>query len=316
MPTGAPDDRVVALGPPRHACHACGSCCTGWRVKVLEHEVERIERHAQALAVTDPIVDGTLRTVSGACVFLGADRLCRLHTTFGATEKPVVCQAFPRLAVHTGDAVRIGVDPGCSSTWQSFVAGPELDFPAVRSPRSEPLPPELAATEQALIRLCRQPTMTLAQLVGLVAEQPGHAPKLPPGLTRRFLAAMKRLDFFVTADDAGPFLRADLAKAATFVHNVDPERAPKLLFPRDASALVLETLQRTLFLRLGDAQLPPMGKFVLQLAGAIACAYVYHRSDTFGRALAAWSRLSRLPDFWVAFTPDADAARTLMTGLR
>ncbi len=334
MPTGAPDERVVALGPPRHACHACGSCCTGWRVKVAEHEHERIGRHAAALDVADPIVDGTLRTVAGACVFLGVDRLCRIHAAFGGAEKPAVCQVFPRLAIEAGDAVRIGVDPGCSSTWRSFVDGPELDFPPVRSPRSEPLPPELVATERELIRLCRLPGMTLAQLTGLVANQPGHAPKLPPGLTRRFLAAMKGhgqpfgpsagppfgpsaggLDFFLTHEDAGPLLRADLEKAANFLRNVDATRPPKLVFSREASALVLETLQRTLFLRLGDAQLPPLGKFVLQLAGAIVCAYVYHRSDTFGRALAAWSRLSRLPDFWVPFIPDADAARALMTGV-
>jgi len=323
---------VVALGPPRHARNACGTCCTGWRIKVLEHEVERIEAHARALDVPDPIIDGTLRTNDGTCVFLGeptADprqeqpqtRLCRIHSAFGATEKPVICQAFPRLAVHSGDAVRIGVDPGCSSTWRSYVDGPELDFPQVRSPRLMPLSPELAATEQSLIRLCRQPGMTLPQLVGIVANQPGHAPKLPPGLTRRFLTAMKGqaadtpgLDFYLGHADAGPLLRGDLEKAANFVRNVDATRPPKLLFSREASALVLETLQRTLFLRLGDAQLPPMGKFVLQLAGAIACAYVYTRAEAFGRALAAWSRLSRLPDFWVSFVPDADAARVLMTG--
>lgn len=321
MQPGAPDDRVVALGPPRHACHACGTCCTGWRIKVADHEVAQIEAHARALDVADPIVDGTLRTVAGACVFLGETtaentRLCRIHSTFGASEKPLTCQVFPRLALHAGDAVRIGVDPGCSSTWRTWVDGPELEFPKVRSPRSEPLAPELAQTEQALIRLCRQPGMTLPQLVGIVADQQGHAPKLPPGLTRRFLAAMKGLDFFLTHEEAGPLLRGDLEKAANFVRNVDASRPPKLQFSREASALVLETLQRTLFLRLGDAQLPPMGKFVLQLAGAIACAYVYHRSDTFGRALAAWSRLSRLPDFWESLIPDADAARVLMTGER
>ena len=145
--------------------------------------------------------------------------------------------------------------------------------------------------------------------------QAGHGQPFGPSAGQPFGPSAGGLDFFLTHEDAGPLLRADLEKAANFLRNVDATRPPKLVFGREASALVLETLQRTLFLRLGDAQLPPLGKFVLQLAGAIVCAYVYHRSDTFGRALAAWSRLSRLPDFWVPFIPDADAARALMTGV-
>lgn len=312
MVSGA--ERVVALGPVRHACHTCGSCCTGWRVKVAEPERARIEQHGAALDVANPVVDGHLRTVAGACVFLGEDRLCRIHATFGEDEKPIVCRLFPRLSVRANGALRIGIDPGCSSTWRSYVDGPVLDFPPVTSARVEDLPPELAATERGLIGLCRTPGMTLAQLVGIVSDQRGHAPKLPPGMSARFLKAMKGLDFFLTHADAGPLLVADLHKAANFIRNVDAARPPKLTFAAPMSELALETLQRTLFLRLGDPALPPMGKLVLLLGGAIACAYVYRQPGTFGRAFAAWSRLSRLPDFWQPFIPDTEAARTLMTG--
>ncbi len=305
---------IVALGPVRHACHACGSCCTGWRVKVAANEVERIERHAASLDVETPLVDGMLRTVDGACVFLGADRLCRIHAAFGENEKPVVCRAFPRLAVRTEQHVRAGADPGCSSTWQTFRDGPELEFPEFTTRREQHLPAELIADEHSLIELARTPHMTLAQLAGIVAEQPGHAPRLPPYLTKRFLGAMKPLEGYLTHADAGPLLRAHLADATEFLRTVDAAKPPRLLFAQHQSDLFLETLQRTLFLRIGDAELPPLGKFVVLLAGSILCGYVYQRPDDFGRGLAAWSRISRLPGFWMPFIPNTAAARRLMTG--
>ncbi len=314
-------DRIVALGPIRHACHACGSCCTGWRVKIADVERDRILAHAAALGVPDPIDaagpsgGAALRTENGACVFLGPDRLCRIHARFGGDEKPLVCQVFPRLAVRGEDFVRIGADPGCSSTWRTWRDGPELDFPLVAAPKLTALAPELAQTERSLIQLCNTPNMTLPRLVGVVSGQQ-HAPKFPPGFLKRLLAPMKHLDFLLTHPDAGPLLVADLDKATTFIRLVDADRPPRLEISKEMSALFLETLQRTLFLRIGDEALPPMGKLVLSIAGVVACAYAYKTPERFGRALAAWSRLSRVPGFWEPFIPDVDAARYIMTGAR
>jgi Fe-S-cluster containining protein len=311
----APKERIVALGPIRHACHACGSCCTGWRVKVADLERERILAHAAALGVPDPLDGRALRSENGSCVFLGADRLCRIHARFGADEKPLVCQVFPRMATRGEDFVRIGVDPGCSSTWRTYRDGPELDFPLVAAPKGQPLPPELAQTERSLIHLCNTPGMSLARLVGIVSGQQ-HAPKFPPGFLKRLLAPMKGLDFLLTHPDAGPLLVADFAKATTFIRLVDADRPPRLEVSKEMSALTLETLQRTLFLRIGDDTLPPMGKLVLLVAGAVVCAYAYKTPERFGRGLAAWSRLSRVPGFWEPFIPDVESARYIMTGVR
>ena len=307
--------RTVALGPIRHACHSCGTCCTGWRVKVAPSEQERIARHAAALGVADPVVEDKLRQVDGCCVFLGQDRLCQIHARFGEAEKPGICQVFPRVAIATETALRLGADPGCSSTWRTFVDGPLIEFPIARSPLEHLLSPELAATELQLITLALHPHMTVAHLIGIVCGDQGHAPELPPGLLPRLLARMKGLDFFITHPEAGPHLVADLAATAVFLRDVDPQAPPSLTLSEAISRLTLEVLARTLFLRLSDSALAPMGQLIVVLAGAIACAYADPRIERFGPAIAAWSRLSRLEGFWVPFIPDVATARFILTGL-
>lgn len=310
------EPRVVALGPVRHACHQCGTCCTGWRVQVHRDEHARVEAHAAALGVPEPIVEGTLRVVDGACVFLGSDRACAIHARFGEAEKPAVCRAFPRHLVHTEAGLRVGADPGCSSTWRTWVDGPEVALTTAAGASRVTLPPELAATEQGLIGLARVPGMTFQRLLGTIADDPRCDPKLPAGLLGRFLPATKRVGFFLEHRDAGPVLVPDLAKVAAFLRAVDAAHPPRWTLSRDQSGLALETLARTLFLRLVDPELPPMGALVLHVAGTIACAYAHRDLPSFGRALAAWSRLSRMTGFWRPLVPDDDAARYLLIGAR
>lgn len=306
--------RTLALGPIRHACHACGHCCTGWRVKVADSERERILRHGASLGVADPIVDGTLRTDAGRCVFLDDARRCRIHAAFGPTEKPGVCQVFPRVAIATEDAIRIGADPGCSSTWRSFVDGTLIEFPIARSPRKIVRSPEVAATELDLIGLVRHHDMTVARLVAILCDDQRHLPDLPPGFLTRLLSRMQDLDFFLTHPEAGPLLTGDLAAVATLLRELDPHHPPPVAFTADTSALTLETIARTLFLRLGDDVLAPAGQLLLVLAGAIASAAAHPDLARFGPALAAWSRLSRLPGFWTPFIPDEATARHILSG--
>lgn len=306
--------RTLALGAIRHACHACGNCCTGWRVKVADSERERIERHAAALGVLAPLVDGTLRAEGGRCVFLGADRLCRIHAAFGAAEKPGICQVFPRVAIRTEDAIRIGADPGCASTWRTFADGPLIDFPAVHSPRDELRSVEIAEGELDLIRLVRHRDMDVPRLAAVLCGDDSHLPRLPPGLVTRLFTRMRELDFFITHPEAGALIVDDLAAVATLLREVDPTRPPTLAFTPETSALTLEVLARTLFLRLGDGVLAPAGQLLLVLAGAVACAAAHPSIERFGPALAAWSRLSRLPGFWTPFIPDEAAARYILTG--
>lgn len=303
--------RVLALGPVRHACHACGSCCHGWQIFLGKDEHERIARHAEALGVADPIVGGMLRQVDDRCVFLGEDRLCRIHARFGAAEKPLVCQIYPRRRVSTEDALRVGADPSCSSTWRSFRDGPLLDFAVPVASYDEERPPDHAAREDELLTLLGTPGMTVARLVAHLSDESHDPTGLPSSFTAGVLARMKKLDTLLAHPAVGAVAITDLAPTRAFLRAVDPRCPPPLTLPDDASAFTLEVARRTLFLRLGEYDLTPDELLVLVLAGAVACAYADPRIERFGPALSAWSRVARIPGAWRLILHDRGASRAL-----
>jgi hypothetical protein len=57
---------------------------------------------------------------SGACIFLGSDRLCRLHKAYGAESKPLPCRLFPYRAVRTETGTRLTVSPRCFEAHRSY----------------------------------------------------------------------------------------------------------------------------------------------------------------------------------------------------
>jgi len=319
-PPPTPSRHVLTLGPARHACHACGNCCTGWKVRMADDsERARVERQAIELGVVDPVVDGELRQVGGVCVFLGPDRLCRIHARYGESHKPITCQLFPRRSVRAEDGVRFGIDPGCASTWRSFADGPELSLWFIPTGRDQHVKPGLAAIEKKLIALGRTPGMTIVRFASALAQEPTPAPdRFPIGVGTRLLDRARAVIDALADPENGPLVLADLAPPIALLRSLDKgrrlksARLPPLVIPPALDAIALDTLQRTLFLRIGAESIPPSGHALVALAGVLACALAAPAPERFGPALAAWSRVSRLDGFWERLCPDTDTARWVL----
>ena len=278
-------------------------------------------RQAAVLGIEEPLVEGALRRVDGRCVFLGADNMCRIHARFGHEKKPLVCRFFPRRALVAGDAVRIGADPGCTSTWKTWRDGPLMDMAPMPRPRSEAFPAELVASEEGLIGLAGAPGMTVALFMGVVVGDRSTLPELPPGLARRLASRLSFVTPHLRDPENGDIARGWLEPMAEVLDRFGADEDGEVALPSWAGRLseeqegfALEVLRRTLFLRLGDEVIPPIGQTLLWLGGVLAAAWADPRPERFGPALSAWSRVSRLTDFWAPALPDTDMARWVLSG--
>lgn len=312
------EPRLQALGPIRHACHACGTCCEGWQVKLVDGaEKRRIIAAGRALNVPDPVVGGALRQDGGRCVFLTAERLCRIHAELGADQKPKVCQQFPRRATRTESGYRVGLDPACTSTERSWKSGPEIDpLPAMQEERR--LPADVAASEAGLLSLASAPAATVAFFVGHLCGDPRYVPALPPGFARRACSLLRDMDVAAVSHLQGPDVAQRMAHLAPRFAALDPARPPDwvdALRPAH-DAFALEVLRRQLFLRLGDPAVPPFAQALLLLLGTLGAAWAdaADAPSRFAETLPAWARLVRAPAFWKRLLPDVERARWLVTG--
>jgi Fe-S-cluster containining protein len=314
LPSEHTPRQVTMLGPPRHTCHACGKCCSGWVVRLADDgEVERLLRQAAELGVPDPVRGRELRQENASCIFLGEDKLCRIHARYGESEKPLACQLFPRRSVRAEDGVRFGVDPGCSSTWRSYEHGPLISMWYIPTERDEHLPPEAALTERRLIAVARAPGMTVARFLGRLSGEPVPASgELPVGITTRLFERVRTIAELLDAPINGPSMRADLAPVVALLRA--PDTRPPVAVPPELDALALETLRRTLFLRINGDKVTPVGCALHVLGGVIACALAHQQIESFGPALAAWSRVMRFDGMWDALVPDEDVVYGIVHG--
>ncbi len=296
-----------ALEPVLHACHACGACCRGTRVRLIDDEPERILAMAEALGVAEPISQGRLRAVDGVCVFLGPDSLCEIHRRFGAAAKPAVCRQYPLVLAETEAGDRVGVDPGCFSlvhTWRGG-APPAEDVPwLASSARRAPDP-----GERAVLALLGRPGLgvqdALAALVGGAEAR--------EGVTERLIQRVRGagLDALLSRPETGPSVRDALLPVIQAITAMDQGSPHRALDP-ETDAFAVAMVRRQVYLRL--ASTVPMAQVValLGLGGAALCARVDPAPDRFGPALAAWLRALRAPLFWTALLPDPDTLRWLV----
>lgn len=134
--TSLPTD-MVALHALSHVCTGCGRSCQGHVVGPLgESYVEKLRGlHAQLqeifpdLVGLEPVRVEKVREKEitalavredGTCIFLGEDKLCRIHTTFGSAAKPMVCRLYPLNLVQTEDTVRVGTPLRCYMHHKSY----------------------------------------------------------------------------------------------------------------------------------------------------------------------------------------------------
>jgi hypothetical protein len=303
---------AVALGVPRHACHACGGCCHGAVVRLSPTEEARIEELGRTLGVTDPIVDGALRRESGSCVFLLADARCAIHARAGPSSKPAVCRQYPLLHVDDGAQGRVGVDPGCYSALLTGQHGPEVPVGSPAAVTSARWPEDVTRMEHALLTRAVPPGASLADALRAV---------LPPdtsldGVLARWHALLRAsaLLALVRREDAGRALRDALSPVLAFVaEHPEPPLVPRL-DPDDVRAVV-GAARTFVFLRVSRA-LPPHIAMLLLLLGAVSCAQAA-RGDrvALARSLAGWSRALRAPPVLRALAPDEATLRHLVTGI-
>jgi lysine-N-methylase len=105
-------------------CHSCGDCCRSYAVPVTADERRRIEAQGweklpEFAGVPYFVKRGgefyLNHRADGGCVFLGPDKLCRIHGTFGSAAKPLACRIYPFLLVPAGDHWNLGLRLACPS---------------------------------------------------------------------------------------------------------------------------------------------------------------------------------------------------------
>lgn len=309
----------VSLGPLRHECHACGNCCHGHFVPLLDAaEVTRIEGHAATLGVPDPIEDGGLRRVNGACVFLGSNNLCTIHAKFGMDQKPLRCQLWPLKVLRTEGELRIGVDPGCTNAWRSFEHGEELEAEKIVV-RDQSISPGERQLELALIGMAGSPGASIGKVAAAFGGQPSFSgPGLPDGMAERLLLRLKcaRLPAFMALPGHGDQLVAPMFALAEAVEAADLANIPDLgsLLPPESDAFARDVIRRRLFLR--EAPMAPAvhGLFAVMLAGVLAAALTDPALPAFGPRLSHWSRLAAQRALWLRLFPEPELLRWVATG--
>jgi lysine-N-methylase len=112
------------------ACHNCGGCCREHVVGVTEQEKQRIE--AQNWSAADGVpTDAPLfvplgstwrinQQPDGACIFLDPAGLCRIHSKFGESAKPLACRLYPYAIHPAGHLVTASLRFSCPSVVQNL----------------------------------------------------------------------------------------------------------------------------------------------------------------------------------------------------
>ncbi len=113
----------------RHACQACGSCCSATDVGPLpEPVVDAIMEADWSGELPGESRETLFRNVAPSgdaqgiwltamrndqCVFLDEDRLCRVHRKLGVEKKPTPCKQFPYVFSRVGDRIDVSLQMEC-----------------------------------------------------------------------------------------------------------------------------------------------------------------------------------------------------------
>ncbi len=242
----------------RWTCHGCGSCCTGHDLGPVEDEVVARLESADIAASWPPAAAGWkterhgpdgkpivfLRQVDGACVFLGPDRRCGVHTNLGSSAKPGFCREFPYNLVEDPKGLAAVIRATCAGFHHSFRDGPligDADVDAVsRLPRVVPrarfAPERVAILPEQAIPV--DDWMALEDAILAAVEREDGDPRALVAIVRRTLtpeAAPVRPAQYEAAIDAlchalGQVMRSVLSGQSGAPHQV--------AFARDALAML------------------------------------------------------------------------------
>ncbi|MEL6182145.1 MAG: YkgJ family cysteine cluster protein, partial [Myxococcota bacterium] len=206
---------VFSTNPLRHRCLGCGRSCHGHIIGPLEPEF--LERLPKILDILRPLYPDLAQEVlmpmaqeggdtvyrlafqdAKACVFLGEDKLCRIHRHVGPEAKPAMCRFFPIRLVQTEDSLRVGISR-CYEAHRTYREGEEQGYEQTIAQITgmeidEHLPPEVRGLnpsqpgmlndnpqpgseeeqrqrfEHHIMALLEAPNTTLAHLLAFVCE--------------------------------------------------------------------------------------------------------------------------------------------------
>jgi Fe-S-cluster containining protein len=124
------DERLKPLMLPetRFGCIGSGDCCQSYsfgpladndiellaRLPIREHFPHLTPPYWHERKISDRDTARFLNAVDNRCVFLRDDCHCGLHVTFGAANKPGLCQTYPFEAHATVDGYQVYNIGGCS----------------------------------------------------------------------------------------------------------------------------------------------------------------------------------------------------------
>lgn len=301
------------LGTLRHACQMCGGSCNVTHVPLYRaSDREGVELASRTLGIAARVEEGKLLGEHGTCVFLGADRRCRIHAELGPRHKPRVCRQWPLTAIRVGDHVRVGIDPCCLTHWRTWRTAPELDA-AELSVSSVEVSEREAAAEAQVVALLSAEGMTVAAALGALA---GVGRSLPPGLPDRLLDLVRALPVAEVAGhpDVGPLV-GDGLRALRHTADRSPVAPPWPAWSPEVDAFAVDAVRRMVWLRIaahgpGAVPVAAYGLLGAMLAGWTAPA----DPDASTRALACWLRLLRQPGMWALLLPDPLALQRLLRG--
>lgn len=308
-------EALRALSEPRHACVGCGGCCHGVRVRLLgADEHTRVRTLSSALNVLDPIENGAMRQVDGRCVMLDERQRCSLHSHFGAAAKPLLCQQYPLVLLDTESEQRIGVDPGCFTSFSHWRDAELSPANARLAPSVSVLDPEQASEERELLRWARREDATVASTIRfLLGLELSDAPV--PSLSRRWLTRLSGLplEAVLRRPEMGAPVRDTLLPVFAALRGLDLDALPALPAPgSEEDAFAMELTRRTLFLRVVTTLPVTRVVALLCLLGAESVGQTGLRGRAFGRAIVAWNRAIRVPAFWTTILPNQDVLAALL----
>lgn len=125
MPTIGLPILTLAVKSQRYSCHGCGNCCRDFTVQLREDDIRKLEAQGWEKKFGEPITvefKGTQylrQRDDGACIFLTADGLCRIHAEYGFEEKPIACQFFPFSLSPVEGQVAMGINFACQSVLEN-----------------------------------------------------------------------------------------------------------------------------------------------------------------------------------------------------
>ena len=300
----------------RHSCTHCGGSCQGLNVRLTgQQEVSRIERLAEELDVTLPLLEGRLRqTEDGRCVFLNPQHLCMIHGAYGAKSKPVVCRQYPLVALQTESGERFGIDPGCYSAYATQGSGEPVELSSLAQTTVRFEAP-IAHMEGVLLALLTMSGQTvdgsIARLAGLKGSE------LPTGFSQRLVQGLltNGVERACRHASAGPSVRAGLAPVLSGLPSWAERGVPTHGWTGDLERWGLEVTRRMLWLRLCPQLPSPMVVALLSLSGALVAHWASAgQPQAFAMTLAAWSRAMRSPLFWGSIFPEPQSVHYLLRG--